>query len=49
MVDRTTCDVKRLFGGWTITTLVARNMNLEIMERLEDGGGNAYHIAIFTC
>ena len=49
MVDRITWDARKLFGGCTIITLVARNMNLEIMEKLEDGGGNAYHIAIFTC
>ena len=45
MVDRVTFD--DCFDG-TITTLVSRNMNMEIMEELEDGGGNACYIAIFT-
>lgn len=48
VVDRVTFDVRKLFRRCTITTLVSRNTNMEIMEKLEDGGGNAYYIAIFT-
>ncbi len=47
MVDRIKYLMKKLFQRRTTITLVARNPRVEEAKKLEDGGRNSYHIAIF--